>query len=795
MYSATAQSAPPSRLAALRGFWRQHTIHLASSLLLLIGLAVRLYRLGAQSLWLDEGGTWAVVIGQTWGRLIADLGSTDAAYPLYHLLLKGWVGLAGDSEWALRFPSALAGALAVVAIFFAALELETDQRRATKDQVLPPHSVVGSPSSVLHPSSFILRPTIAALLFAVAPFALWHAQDAKVYSVLVLCATLQLWALLRALRTGTRRDWLLLLVLAFTSVFVHRLAILGIVGLLIAVALVRPYGRRMQDHLPINLANRLIRGALLLGAGAGAGAAIYGVVRAVGVESRGGTGHIPAGPLAGLWLTLAHFALDRGNIGGWLGVPLLVWALPALVLTCWGLARLTHDAWRGQPAAIAILCLFAVPLLLFAIALGFVRLFEARYVTVAFPAWILVLVYPLQPRKRTDQHLEKLGTKKTSRRAIGFSILNSQFSILTLFAAIVLVDAAVLFQPEHGLFSGAPVKEQWREGIAEIARRAHPDDLLIVHPYYVQPMWAYYAPRVTPDPLPQITTYNVLGQGHCLAEAQKDPSKIPLECYRRVYEQDFNQDAAGHKRMLMLLAPDHARTIDPPKTVAELIEDWKKLPPETRGDAPTQPDRYGLLGLRFQYSQRTWPCGDTNDALIGVEVMCASFPSFYRQTGPDSIPQPQVKLVAEFGGELGLRGYTISPAGGALRPGGTLPITLYWAATVDHPMRDYTMFLHLCRDCAMPPLAQFDRPPLDGFYPAGQTSTWRLGDPVHDERAIPLIDPNGNPLAPGRYTLLLGIYPAGLAAPQLTDRLQVSSATGEVRGGTRLVLGEVIIGQ
>ena len=38
----------------------------------------------------------------------------------------------------------------------------------------------------------------------------------------------------------------------------------------------------------------------------------------------------------------------------------------------------------------------------------------------------------------------------------------------------------MLLQPKHGLFSGAPVKEQWREGIAELAHRVHPDDLVIV---------------------------------------------------------------------------------------------------------------------------------------------------------------------------------------------------------------------------------------------------------------------------------------------------------------------------
>src|SRR5262249_20178175 len=83
-------------------------------LLFALGLALRLYRLGAQSLWLDEGSTWSEVTGRTgkgWLALLAELFSKDAAYPLYHVLLKAWVAVVGDSEWALRFPSALAGAL------------------------------------------------------------------------------------------------------------------------------------------------------------------------------------------------------------------------------------------------------------------------------------------------------------------------------------------------------------------------------------------------------------------------------------------------------------------------------------------------------------------------------------------------------------------------------------------------------------------------------------------------------------------------------------------------------------
>jgi hypothetical protein len=94
------------------------------------------------------------------------------------------------------------------------------------------------------------------------------------------------------------------------------------------------------------------------------------------------------------------------------------------------------------------------------------------------------------------------------------------------------------------------------------------------------------------------------------------------------------------------------------------------------------------------------------------------------------------------------------------------------------------MFLHLCRDCEAPPLANDDGPPLAGYGDAGQTTTWRIGDPVHDERSL-CLPPD---LAPGRYTLLLGVYPAGDPAPE--SRLLVES-DAQAPGGTRLVLGEV----
>ena len=83
-------------------------------LLFVIGLAAQLYRLGAQSLWLDEGGTWSEVTGRTgkgWLALFGELWSKDAAYPLYHILLKVWVTLAGNLSGPCVFPRRWRGQL------------------------------------------------------------------------------------------------------------------------------------------------------------------------------------------------------------------------------------------------------------------------------------------------------------------------------------------------------------------------------------------------------------------------------------------------------------------------------------------------------------------------------------------------------------------------------------------------------------------------------------------------------------------------------------------------------------
>lgn len=122
----------------------------------LLAAVLRLFRLGHQSLWVDEILTWSTVTGReamTIGRLLENVHG-----PFYSLLVHGWCRIAGESEWALRMPSAVLGTLLV-------------------------------PATAWLAARWLGRETAAAAawLAAASPFLIWYAQEARNYSMLMLC--------------------------------------------------------------------------------------------------------------------------------------------------------------------------------------------------------------------------------------------------------------------------------------------------------------------------------------------------------------------------------------------------------------------------------------------------------------------------------------------------------------------------------------------------------------------------------------------------------------------------------
>ncbi|HXF69170.1 MAG TPA: glycosyltransferase family 39 protein [Thermoflexus sp.] len=139
-------------------------------LLILLAFVLRVSTLTAQPLWRDEvdalrfgrdlsaevEGAFQRGAQAGWEALSALLTRPGFNGPLYFIGLFQWVRLAGDSEFALRFPSAGFGVLAV------ALSAALFRR------VLP-----------------LSAARLTAWFLATAPFLVWYGQEAKMYSLLV----------------------------------------------------------------------------------------------------------------------------------------------------------------------------------------------------------------------------------------------------------------------------------------------------------------------------------------------------------------------------------------------------------------------------------------------------------------------------------------------------------------------------------------------------------------------------------------------------------------------------------
>ncbi len=126
----------------------------AMALICLLAFALRAHQLGAQSLWYDEALS-VFLASQPPSQTIAQSAITDHP-PLHALLLGQWMAIAGSSEFAARFLS----------VWFAVLAVALTYRLGRR--------LLGATAG-----------TMGALLLAGSAFAVWYAQEARGYSLLL----------------------------------------------------------------------------------------------------------------------------------------------------------------------------------------------------------------------------------------------------------------------------------------------------------------------------------------------------------------------------------------------------------------------------------------------------------------------------------------------------------------------------------------------------------------------------------------------------------------------------------
>ena len=129
-----------------------------------LGAALRFHHIGSEALWLDEAfSIW--MAQQPLAQMLQWAVRIDQHPPLYYALLHAWLGL-GDGAGTVRALSALCGTLNIPIIFLLGRRL------------------AGLRAGLL-----------AALLLAVSPFHVHFAQEARMYALLALSASLAIGAL------------------------------------------------------------------------------------------------------------------------------------------------------------------------------------------------------------------------------------------------------------------------------------------------------------------------------------------------------------------------------------------------------------------------------------------------------------------------------------------------------------------------------------------------------------------------------------------------------------------------
>ena len=174
--------------------------------LTLLAFGLRIYHLSYQSLWRDEVDALRFAT-QALPDLLAMFRRPGQNGPLFFLMLRPWLAAAGHSEFALRFPSAWAGTLAVPITYALMRRLLAGTGRAGGER---------RPASVL------------ALLMATGPYLLWYGQEAKMYALLTVLVPLQLLLAIDLSRRGGWWRWLFLYLLTAISFYVHLLAVLAV---------------------------------------------------------------------------------------------------------------------------------------------------------------------------------------------------------------------------------------------------------------------------------------------------------------------------------------------------------------------------------------------------------------------------------------------------------------------------------------------------------------------------------------------------------------------------------------
>ncbi len=158
--------------------------------ILIVAAVLRIYDLESESIWRDEGiSIWLAKFDSLWGILQNRAEHSHA--PLYFVVLRYWVWLFGDSEFAVRMYSVVCNLGSIVMIYVLGSRIFRNRWAGLA----------------------------AAALLAVSPFNIYYSQEARMYTMTVLLALCSAYWFVRLMEKQTR--WTLGFYIGFTILMVY----------------------------------------------------------------------------------------------------------------------------------------------------------------------------------------------------------------------------------------------------------------------------------------------------------------------------------------------------------------------------------------------------------------------------------------------------------------------------------------------------------------------------------------------------------------------------------------------
>ncbi len=332
-----------------RSFQQPARARAAMLIMVLLAFAWRAWGVDFQSLWRDEVDALRFAT-RPWPELLAMFTRPGENGPLFFLLLRPWLAVAGHSEYALRFASLMAG-VAAVALGMALIR----RLRAPRPVCL-----------------------VAGLLLATNPYLTWYSQEGKMYALITALVLASSLSFVEALRRGGAWRWALYWLWTTLCLYVHVLAALVIPVHLLWFAVGWPDSRRRWRGYAAALAG-LTLPYLPLG--------WWQLQMLMDHNFRPGFPFLPLDQMIAVLL----WAFGRGLVplpGAWSVGPMLflalagVWMGDGLIPASRAGQRLRPLAWLGLWLALPVLGLFVISLQ--------VPLFTDRYLIWISPAlWML----------------------------------------------------------------------------------------------------------------------------------------------------------------------------------------------------------------------------------------------------------------------------------------------------------------------------------------------------------------------------------------------------------------------